>query len=439
MANSIQFRYAIYFLSPQTKDPSLILQENINAEYPALKLVADLPTEPHQPVVCPHLIKDVKAEYAPPSDDLLQYFAHGVSPGQIKALHQSKEAFVMEFAHSRENVWDGLKIANQLAEEMARKTGGLIWDEETRELFSPDAWHKTRLSDWTGLVPDLSKQIMIHIFPDHDYVRAITLGMAKAGLPDVIVEDFTWPSQDQMTNLIGLFSQAMAEGVIFSDYGKFKLDIHSIRNPAVRDRNLLLVNKNSPGMACLSLKPGFREEGDPKNRLLRLGFDSYQAPDAHAQQDSMIATLFGANDSIHIIKHTEELEEASRKAKTHLPALREEFIHGLPLGEYIQVKASFDTPSGGREWMWVDVTKWNEKRIIGLLANDPFEIPAMHSGQVVEVHEKDVFDYLKTYPDKHREGNTTGEIIQKMEETEEAKPARPEALAHPVMPPCDNK
>jgi hypothetical protein len=73
---------------------------------------------------------------------------------------------------------------------------------------------------------------MIHIYPDHDYVRAITLGMSKAGLPDVVVEDFTWPSQDQMTNLIGLFSQAMAEGSTFSDYGKFKLDIHSIRNPA---------------------------------------------------------------------------------------------------------------------------------------------------------------------------------------------------------------
>jgi uncharacterized protein YegJ (DUF2314 family) len=140
-----------------------------------------------------------------------------------------------------------------------------------------------------------------------------------------------------------------------------------------------------------------------------------------------------------MIKHTEELEEASRKAKAHLPALREEFIHGLPLEEYIQVKAPFDTPTGGKEWMWVEVTKWNEKRIIGLLANDPFQIPAMHSGQVVEVHEEDVFDYLKTYPDKHSEGNTTGEIIKKMEDTAGTKPARPEAWAHPVMPPCEDK
>jgi hypothetical protein len=38
-----------------------------------------------------------------------------------------------------------------------------------------------------------------------------------------------------------------------------------------------------------------------------------------------------------------------------------------------------------------------------------------NAGEVVEIREEDVFDSIPKYPDGRREGNTTGEIIQKME------------------------
>jgi uncharacterized protein YegJ (DUF2314 family) len=439
MANAIRFRHAIYLISRQTKAPSLVLQETLATKYSELKLVTELPSDPHLMVICPHLLKGVQSQYPPPSADFLQYFGRGVSPVQINTLYKAKEAFIMEFAHPKENVWDGLKTADQLTEEMARKTGGLIWDEETRELFTPDAWHDKRLADWTESIPDIANQTIIHIYNNKGYARAISLGMSKVGLPDVVVDNFGWAHQDQMANLIDLFRQSMAEGAVFPASGNFKLNIRSLKNSELREKNLRSLKKNSLAMACLSLKPGVPDEGDPKNRIVRLAFDTYTGPDFHAQQQSMIDALFGSEDSVHAISHTKELLEASQKARAKLPELRQAFVHGLQAGEYIQVKAPFATPSGGREWMWVEVTNWNGNRIKGLLGNDPFEIPHMHAGQIVHVRQEDVFDYLRTYPDKHDEGNTTGQIIKTMEEASDNKPVRPEASAHPVMPPCEGK
>jgi uncharacterized protein YegJ (DUF2314 family) len=170
---------------------------------------------------------------------------------------------------------------------------------------------------------------------------------------------------------------------------------------------------------------------------LQLGFDRYPGPDSHAQQESMINALFDSKDGVRHIKHNQELLAASRKARANLPNLQKDFAAGLQPAEYINVKAPFRTPAGGQEWMWVEVSAWNHGRIKGTLANDPFEIPSMHSGQIVEVREEDVFDYIRYFPDKHQEGNTTGEIIYKLAPATAA--GRPMDAAKPVVPACGNE
>jgi len=132
------------------------------------------------------------------------------------------------------------------------------------------------------------------------------------------------------------------------------------------------------------------------------------------------------------VRHTEELLTESKKEKARLPELRKAFIAGLGPEEYILVKAPFPTPEGHQEWMWVEVTRWRGKTITGTLENDPAEIPDLHAGQVVQVSEDDVFDYIRRFPDGHKEGNTTGAILEKLEQgTEPALRSRGE------MPKCE--
>jgi hypothetical protein len=45
------------------------------------------------------------------------------------------------------------------------------------------------------------------------------------------------------------------------------------------------------------------------------------------------------------------------------------------------------------------VTGWKGVRIRGLLANDPFHVPGLRAGAVVDVEEGSVFDDLHRLPD----------------------------------------
>jgi hypothetical protein len=58
------------------------------------------------------------------------------------------------------------------------------------------------------------------------------------------------------------------------------------------------------------------------------------------------------------------------------------------------------------------VTAWKGDAISGLLRNEPFHIPDLHAGQIVEVSESKVFDYLRNRPDGTSEGNETGKVMK---------------------------
>jgi uncharacterized protein YegJ (DUF2314 family) len=232
----------------------------------------------------------------------------------------------------------------------------------------------------------------------------------------VVVEDFSWSMNTTMGHLINLFCQAMAEGAVLGKLGRFDLDLRAIKNRKVRDPQTESLKPNATAVALLSLRKGKWEEGDPFNRLFEITFDRYSGRDIHAKQEEMLSSLFGWKDSVTEVRHNDELLAASRDAKAQLPALKKAFTAGLQPGEFIQVKVPFETPDGGQEWMWVEITAWRGNKISGLLKNEPFNIPSLHGGQIVEVKQEDAFDYIRHYPDGRQEGNETATIIQKMQE-----------------------
>ena len=219
----------------------------------------------------------------------------------------------------------------------ATKSGGLLWDEDTLEIFSTKKWHDIRIKSWTDEIPFISDQIVIHVYKSDEYVRAITLGMSKMGLPDIVVDNFSWSSIKGMGNLINLLSQSMAENKTIDRYGKYDLDIHSIKNQKAREPLLESLYDNAKALAYLVILKGTWEEGDPANLLIEINFDRYEGKDVHAKQDKLLSELFGSEDSISYIKHNQELLLASKKAKAKLPQLKKDFNSGLQPGEFIMV------------------------------------------------------------------------------------------------------
>lgn len=419
---TVKFQYAVYFLPSPSKDPNSVLQAVLQNRKLKIRAVSEIPEHPGVPMLSAHMENDVARNYAPPDMDSLRHFGRGVSREQAQALQNSRQAMILNFGHSRANVWDALRAANEVVEKVARETSGLVWDEETREIFTPDEWHKRRVATWTEGVPDISRHTVIHVYQSGEYVRAITLGMSKFGLPDVVIQRFSWSLNNNMGNLINAFCQSMAEGARFTQTGAYDLDIRAIQNPVVRKQQAGYLMSTARSVAHLTLLQGIWEDGDPRNRLIEIAFDRYPGKDVHAKQSALLNSLYGWQDEIKRIQHNDELLAASRKARTKLPALRAAFVARLRPGEFIQVKAPFATPKGQNEWMWVEVTSWKGKQIKGILKNEPFDIPDLHGGQIVHVKEDEVFDYIRYFPDGSQEGNETGRVIEKMQgKTERSK------------------
>ena len=381
-----------------------------------------------------HVNRNVKTGYAPPSPKTLQYSGHGITPAQATALQKSTRALILDFAHPRTNVWIGLRNAARLVDEIATKTNGLVWDEETREIFTPEAWRQRRLAQSTQEIPRVSNQTAIHFYNTGHSLRSITLGMAKMGLPDLIVDDMSESSTNQIGNLINLVSQALAEGEPIPTSQQFRIVLAQIRNADMRDEMLKSLKANAAGDGCLTLIPGKWEQGDPHNKLIQLTFEKYPGNDVSAKQERMLASFFGWEDHAFHIHHNAELLAASAQAKQQLPALQKAFAAGFQPGEYLEVKAPFITESGGHEWMWVEVRTWQGNSITGFLDNEPEDVPSLHSGQEVTVRQEDVFDFLHTFPDKRTQGNQTSEIIHSMQEAADNPTT---SNSKPVVPPCD--
>jgi len=411
----IHFEFAIYYPESPDKDPMTVLKERMRAGAGVPKLMTSMPDRPPASAVLVAMLNTTaQKSYRPPDLQMVLRFGRGLTRDQAEALQRAERALILDFAHPASMSASALRTALQLAEQVARDTNGLLWDEETREIFTPDEWHRRRLDSWAGDTPDVLQHTVIHAYKGDKQVRAITLGMAKFGLPDVVVSDFSWSSNRPVGNLINLFAQAMVEGAVIKSLGVYDLDLRSVRNANVRQAQMATLKPNATAIAKLSLVKGTWEDGDPRNRLVEIRFDRYPGPDHYARQEAMLGALFGSEDSVQRVRHTNELLVASKAANAKLPGLREAFRRGLQPGEYIEVKAPFATPDGGNEWMWVEVTSWDGDVISGLLKNEPVNIPSLHGGQQVTISQSRVFDYIRRGADGREDGNETGKILQRL-------------------------
>jgi uncharacterized protein YegJ (DUF2314 family) len=359
---------------------------------------------------------DMKAEgIEPPTLEQLKYFGRGVALEQAEAMQKSTVAAAFTFTYRAPQAFATLRLADEFMKQIATRTQGLILDVETRELYTPDQWAQQRFAPADHGFPDVRAHITIHAYQDEEYVRAITLGMNKFGLPDLVVDGFAWSLSRPLGNTINLVAQSLIEGAL-PRIGDYDLDASKVKHAGARQTYEQSLLEGATPVAKLRLVDTAREDGDPDNRLIEIRFDRYEGRSVHEQQQKFVSSFFGSVDTVAYIKHNDAVRAASERARKQLPALRKAFNAGLEPGERILLKAPFERTDGGTEWMWVEVSSWNGTRIRGLLNNEPEEIPDLHAGATVDVAEGDVFDYLRYRADGTTEGNETAKEIEKLQQ-----------------------
>lgn len=407
LADKTSFVFAVFHPQEPEDNPAKTVQDSLTKRKLALRLEQVANQETRPPVV---VVRRTDTDtYPVPPKDLLQYFGRGLSEEDIQRLSGSKQVTTLWFLNSPDNFFKSLKEASILAGDLAAESSGFVWDEETRECFTPDAWRKHRIEAWKGRFPLVTDHIVLHAYNTGELNRAITLGMAKFCLPDIYIKDFPRSYVSGMGIVINIIAQTILERPDIESEGTLALDLASLSTEQAQGKDKL------KGKAKVHIVVGTRDEGDPMNRLIEVVFPGDEKS-LNVRQEAMISELLGpGSDGVVSVEHNPELLAASKKAKKHLlEKLKPRFMAGLGPSERLSVKAPFKTPEGKQEWMWIEVVKWEGEKIYGILMNDPHYIPGLKSGARVETTEDMVFDYIHKTPDGKSEGNQTGKIMQRI-------------------------
>ncbi|KAA3633312.1 MAG: DUF2314 domain-containing protein [Bacteroidetes bacterium] len=409
----IYFEYAIYFSGESAVDSSFVAGL-IKEKYPEVEVLNTFP-ESENVSGAKMLISEVtnvQEDFLPPDLEYLKFASNGLSDEQKMALQGSKFAIVFDFFCEESRWMSTFEMANLLMLDLAKNTNDIIWDSETREAFSRFYWKENRLVKKEGI--NVSRHITIHLYQKNEYCRAITLGMLKFGLPEICIENLSCHNTGNISNLINLTAQTILENPKIERKGKLFLDIDLIKNEELKGVLESSLINNAQRKSEINILQGTWEEGDTDNRILEIGFSN---KNPQVEHDQLMTKIFGApEDEVEYLTHDDELLAASQRAKDKLPALYLEFSAGLTEeGTSLLMKFPFENLVGEQEWMWVEVLKWEDNKVTGLLQNDPRIVKGLKFGQEVTKDERDMFDYIIYYPDGTEEGNETGKIISKQQ------------------------
>ncbi len=356
-----------------------------------------------------------RADLTPPTEDQLAYFGRGLSPEEVRAASASKGALLLSWSLDADPKLQRLRKAQELALDVARESGGFVWDEITREMFTVDAWRERRIDGWQGDLPNAGSHFATHYYAKEDgRHRAVTVGLVKLGLPDLVVQDAPKPQSKQVSWTINAIAQLLSEGAAIGPGGTLVVDFRVIRHDKVRADVMADPVGDPPRRATVELVVAQREEGDADNRLMEVRFGSFPGATEVERQSQAMAALFGAaEDMIRRPGDDPELAAVKQRVQARLPAVAAAFRKGLPVQDHVMVKAPFDTDSGGVEWMWISVTGWEGDVLRGNLDNSPYDIKSLEAGAKVEVKQSAVADYRWQKSDGTAEGGESVAILRR--------------------------
>lgn len=311
----------------------------------------------------------------------------------------------------------GLRAMQRAVLETATTLHAAIYDPISREWFSPAAFRARRVDGWSGDVPIVPDQVVIHQYRENDLDRLVTLGMGTLGLPDLAIDDVPSSYARSLANLINVVAQQLAQGATPAKDGRFRASLSAVAIPSERVRYEDQKIGQGKGALELQLVATPPKPGDDENELLTLSFDLSTGKGLHERQQSAIDEFWGSADAIVTADHDAELLAASERARKKLLAMAPAWSKGRPERTQLLVKGPFRSNDGRGEWMWIEVVSWEHDRVRGVLMNDPFYATHLRSGQAVSVMLKDAFDYMLKRADGSTEGGETSTILDRRQRT----------------------
>jgi uncharacterized protein YegJ (DUF2314 family) len=128
-------------------------------------------------------------------------------------------------------------------------------------------------------------------------------------------------------------------------------------------------------------------------------------------ENAPLDQLFPATDGKRLDSLTAPYKAEARRT---LPESKKRFLNGLNIGEVYFVSTRICDQEADCEDVFIEVTKWVNDQIEGLLANQVQTVDGYVYGQIIHLSEKDVHDWTISKPDGTEEGNYVGKFLDTM-------------------------
>lgn len=406
---------SIYFLGPQTLETADVHQA-VKKWLPGFVYFESLPDSG---VTAGYIVMRDSFSIEKPAvhPAVMEYVGQNLTLNELDLLPAVRRGISVAFFGESANTLTKQHRIPQLLYRLTHGKGVVVWDGSTGECFNPTSWKEKRIDNFDSVgYADVTSQITIHTYPEENALcRAVTMGLNKFSLPEISVTGFSCNDQMAFGYLVNAVAQSLFEYPFLNRDTTLILRLADIRNEAVRRQLQRIVPGEARGAATVFLHFVEPQEGD--NPVAQLAIEFKDAADSSLReaQYALISSLFGMEAAVSRVEHTAAALAASERAKQKLPGLRDLFNSHKNEGYTIFVKAPFAYDDINNEWMWVEVTKWEDTDITGILQNDPSMVADLKAGAQVRIKQGDVFDYLLTKPDGTSEGNETETILRQQQ------------------------
>ena len=284
-----------------------------------------------------------------------------------------------------------------LAAALAGKVGGFVYDQVVNRVERPADFAKHVITAPLG-APTFRKDRVDFQFASRQggTVRLISAGMVRFGAPDLEVFSASRAVANRLADVMVALADALATGAETSPLAIALEDIERARGEKFdADAGM------PPSVPIdIDLEDATPESGDPNEIMARIVPPDGVTPEGY---DDMVEMFFGqssawqppSEDEFKLIKDKAQAALASALAR-HKKERLELFVQlGFPTAAALKHDASPDASDlDAFEWMWVEVTAFDDKDITGTLIDEPESVPGAAKGQSVTRKRSEVSDYL---------------------------------------------
>src|SRR5262249_36570737 len=146
----------------------------------------------------------------PPPKEHLRWIAPGFSDAEQARLATARGVRPILVMAPTDDWARTMSDANALLAALADRRGCFVFDESEELAFTPRTWREDRVAKLDPAQPHLATQITAHTYRDGELNRMVPLGMEKAGLPDVSIDQVPGQVAEMMEALLLLVCAAIA-------------------------------------------------------------------------------------------------------------------------------------------------------------------------------------------------------------------------------------